>query len=56
MDAARDVLESDEVKKAVEIHREQGGDGLTDEQRAYMEFIASMDEEKKEGEEGAPSM
>ena len=55
MDAARDVLESDDVKRAVETHREQGGDGLTDEQRAYMEFIASMDEEKNEREEGTSS-
>lgn len=46
MDAAKTVLESDEVQKAVNDHREKGGDGLTDEQRAYMEFIKSLDEAK----------
>lgn len=46
MDAARSVLDSEEVQQAVAEHAEKGGDGLTDEQRAYMEFIKSMDEGK----------
>ena len=52
MDHAREVLESDEVKDALEEHKEKGGDGLTDEQRAYMEFIASMDKEKEDQNKG----
>lgn len=48
LDAARNVLDSDEVQQAVAEHVEKGGDGLTDEQRAYMEFIKSMDETKED--------
>lgn len=48
MDAARSVLDSDEVQQAVAEHAEKGGDGLTDEQREYMEFIKTLDESKGE--------
>lgn len=44
MGAAKNVLESDEVKKAVADHVAAGGDGLTDDQRAYMKFIKNLDE------------
>lgn len=51
MGHAREVLESNEVKEAVEEHKDKGGDGLTDEQRAYKEFIASMDRDKEKKKE-----
>lgn len=50
MDTAKSVLESDDVKKAIADHAADGGDGLTEEQRAYMEFIKSLDEKKKDAE------
>lgn len=43
MDAARAVLASDEVKEAIAKHKELNPDNLTDEQRAYMDFINKMD-------------
>ena len=43
MGAAKSVLDSDEVKDAIEKHKADGGDGYSDEQRAYMEFIKSLD-------------
>ena len=51
MGHAREVLDSSEVKEALEEHKDKGGDGLTDEQRAYKEFIASLDREKEMREE-----
>ncbi|KAI0566607.1 hypothetical protein FGB62_7g661 [Gracilaria domingensis] len=47
MDAAKHVLESDEVQQAIADHAAGGGDGLTDEQREYLDFIKSLDEESK---------
>lgn len=49
MGAAKSVLDSDEVRKAIEDHGKDGGDGLTDEQRAYQEFIKSLDADKEDG-------
>lgn len=53
--AANEVVASDAVREAVASHEADGGDGLTDEQRAYMEFVKSLDEgkvsrEKREGD------
>lgn len=48
MGTAKSVLESEEVKQAIADHAEKGGDGLTDEQRAYMEFIKSLDQEAED--------
>lgn len=45
MGAARAVLASDEVKDAIAKHKELNPDNLSDEQRAYMEFIKKMDED-----------
>lgn len=52
--AANEVVASDAVLEAVASHEADGGDGLTDEQRAYMEFINSLDEgkESREKQEG----
>jgi len=44
MGAAKTVLESDAVQQAINDHAADGGDGLSDEQRAYLEFIKSLDE------------
>lgn len=44
MSAAKSVLDSEEVKKAIEDHTADGGDGYTDEQREYLDFIKSLDE------------
>lgn len=51
MGAARSVLDSEEVKQAIEEHAADGGDGLTDEQRAYMEFLKSLDGDSKKDNE-----
>ncbi|PXF42985.1 hypothetical protein BWQ96_07289 [Gracilariopsis chorda] len=48
MGAAKSVLESEDVKQAIADHAEAGGDGLTDDQRAYMEFIKSLDQETED--------
>ncbi|CAN8074970.1 unnamed protein product [Agarophyton chilense] len=47
MGAAKSVLESSEVQQALAEHAAEGGDGLTDEQREYMEFIKSLDQDKE---------
>lgn len=46
MGAARSILQSEEVQDAIAKHAADGGDGLTEEQRAYAEFIKSMDADK----------
>lgn len=50
MGAARSVLDSKEVQEAIAKHAADGGDNVTDEQRAYMEFIKSLDAEKASGD------
>lgn len=49
MEAAGEVLRSEVVQDAVKSHEASGGDGLTDEQRAYLEFAKSL-EPKPEAE------
>lgn len=44
MGAAKNVLESEQVQEAINNYAADGSDGLTDEQRAYMEFLKSLDE------------
>lgn len=43
MEAARSVLDSDEVKQALENHESDNPGNLTEEQQAYQEFIDSLD-------------
>lgn len=43
MPAARNVLESQEVRQAIEEHGKSPTDNLTEEQREYMEFIKRLD-------------
>lgn len=52
MGAAKSLLESDEVKEAIEAHAAEGGngDGLTDEQRAHLEFMKSLDRDAEKEE------
>lgn len=42
------MLDSTEVREAIEKHQKDGGDGMTDEQRAYKEFIRQLDEGKSD--------
>jgi len=47
MDAAKDVLKSEEVKEAVDELEKKGGDGKSAEKKAYEGFLKSLDDEKK---------
>lgn len=53
MGAATDVLKSEEVQAAIAEHAEDGGDGLTEEQRAYMAFIEGLDAGKGDADAGS---
>ena len=55
METARNVLDSDEVQQAIADHGDEAGDGLTDEQRAYMEFVKNLDAKDDDGEESTAS-
>lgn len=43
-ESARDLLASDEMQDAIAKFTAENPDNLTDEQRAYKEFIRQMDE------------
>lgn len=47
MDAAKSVLASDEVKDAIAKRKEVSPDNLTDEQRAYLDFLKTLDADSK---------
>ena len=47
METARNVLDSEEVRQAIADHDHSSNDGLTGEQRAYMEFVKSLDAKNK---------
>lgn len=47
MGAAKSVLDADEVQQAIADHAAKEGDGLTDQQREYMDFIKSLDSNSK---------
>lgn len=46
MQSARDVLASHDVKDAIDKFKVENPDNLTDEQKAYNEFIRKLDEGK----------
>ena len=46
MNTAKDILQSDEMKEAFANHDDDPNAGMTDEQKAYLDFIKSLDENK----------
>lgn len=53
MDGAREVLASDIVVEALAEYEADGGDGLTDQQRAYLEFANSINVDGKASKSSA---